>query len=159
MEELLRKNDKILITGGSCLAGNLILNSLKKTGYGQKEIGGEFLRPSRKELNKKKVLFWGSGTGTQKRELLHSNNLGDACVFVLENCYRINESAPKNKEGTLLNMLNVGIGIDISIKELRKKIADIVNFRGEIIWDTSKPNGLSRKVLDVSRLNALEWNH
>ena len=54
-------------------------------------------------------------------------------------------------------MLNVGTGMEISIKELSKKIADIVNFRGEIIWDASKPDGVSRKVLDVNRLHSLGW--
>ena len=109
-----------------------------------------------KELNEKKVICW--GTGNPKREFLHSTDLGDACVFVLENWDPTNESAPKDKEGNLLNMLNVGTGMEISIKELSKKIADIVNFKGEIIWDTSKPDGVFRKVLDVSRLQSLGWD-
>ena len=108
-----------------------------------------------KALNKKEVFCW--GTGNPKREFLHSNDLGDACVFVLENWDPTKESAPKNKDGELLNMLNVGTGLEISIKELSKKIADIVNFKGEIIWDPSKPDGVSRKVLDVTRLNSLGW--
>ena len=108
-----------------------------------------------KELNEKKVFCW--GTGNPKREFLHSNDLGDACVFVLENWDPARRCAPKNKDGKLLNMLNVGTGLEISIKELSKKIADIVNFRGEIIWDTSKPDGVSRKVLDVTRLHSLGW--
>ena len=109
-----------------------------------------------KELNEKKVICW--GTGNPKREFLHSNDLGDACVFVLEKWDPTHESAPKNKEGKLLNMLNVGTGMEVSIKELSKKIADIVNFKGEIIWDTSKPDGVYRKVLDVSRLQSLGWD-
>ncbi len=108
-----------------------------------------------KELNEKKVFCW--GTGNPKREFLHSNDLGDACVFVLENWDPARRCAPKNKDGKLLNMLNVGTGLEISIKELSKKIADIVNFRGEIIWDNTKPDGVYRKVLDVSRLNSLGW--
>ena len=77
-------------------------------------------------------------------------------------CLKIIELAPKlvNKKdnaGNLLNMLNVGTGKEITIKELSEKIAEIIDYQGDIIWDESKPDGVNRKVLDVSRIKSLGW--
>ncbi len=88
------------------------------------------------------VEIW--GTGTPRREFLHVDDLADACVFLMQH---YNDS----------QFVNVGVGEDISIKELALLIQDIVGYQGELRFDTSKPDGTPRKLLDVSRLHALGW--
>ena len=94
--------------------------------------------------NQKEVLIW--GTGSPKREFLHVDDLADACVFLMEN-YNENE------------IVNIGTGEDISIRELAEIVKRIVGFEGEIKNDTSKPDGTPRKLLDVSKLHSLNWKH
>jgi GDP-L-fucose synthase len=89
-----------------------------------------------------KVTLWGSGSPL--REFLHADDLASACLFLLENYD--DEIA-----------INVGTGKDISIKELAELIKGIVGFEGKIDWDSSKPDGTPRKLLDVSRITALGW--
>ena len=84
------------------------------------------------------------GTGTPLREFLYADDLARACVFLLENY---------SEE----QFINVGFGSDVSIKELAETIQRIIGFTGEIVWDTSKPNGTPRKLMDSSRLFALGW--
>ena len=84
------------------------------------------------------------GTGTPKREFLYSDELADACLFLM-NHYEGNE------------IVNVGVGEDISIKELAGKIKMVIGFEGEIIFDTTKPDGTPRKLVDVSKINSLGW--
>ena len=93
-----------------------------------------------------KVTCWGSGTPL--REFLHVDDLGEACVFALE------QWQPGPDE---LQHLNVGTGVDLSIRELGQAVAAATGFAGEINWDSSKPDGTPRKQLDVSRLAALGW--
>jgi GDP-L-fucose synthase len=88
------------------------------------------------------VTLWGSGSPL--REFLHSDDLASACLFLLENFE--DEIA-----------INVGTGKDISIKDLAELIKNVVGFEGSIDWDTSKPDGAPRKLLDVSRITALGW--
>ncbi|WP_044749128.1 GDP-L-fucose synthase [Bacillus alveayuensis] len=95
-----------------------------------------------KENNAPYVEVW--GTGTPRREFLYSDDLADACVFLMNN-YEGNE------------IVNVGVGEDISIKELAEKIKSIVGYQGEIKFDTTKPDGTPRKLVDVSKINALGW--
>ncbi|QNU23484.1 GDP-L-fucose synthase [Geobacillus zalihae] len=95
-----------------------------------------------KETNAPYVEVW--GTGTPRREFLYSDDLADACVFLMNN-YEDNE------------IINVGVGEDISIKELAEKIKNIVGYQGEIKFDTTKPDGTPRKLVDVSKINALGW--
>jgi len=95
-----------------------------------------------KENNAPYVEVW--GTGTPRREFLYSDDLADACVFLMNN-YEGNE------------IVNVGVGEDISIKELAEKIKNIVGYQGEIKFDTTKPDGTPRKLVDVSKINALGW--
>ena len=90
----------------------------------------------------KEVTLWGSGS--PKREFLHADDLGSACLFLLEH---YNSDSP----------INVGIGKDISIDALADLIQEIVGYSGEIVWDTSKPDGTPQKLLDVSRINQLGW--
>jgi GDP-L-fucose synthase len=96
-----------------------------------------------KQDHKKIVKLW--GTGSPKREFLHADDLGVACVFLLEN---YDSDDP----------INIGTGKDISISELASLIKDIVGFDGEITWDSSKPDGTPRKLLDVSRITNLGWS-
>ena len=110
-----------------------------------------------KKNSEKKVTCW--GTGEPLREFLHVDDLADACVFLLEKWDPLSPSAPKDSLGNNLLHLNVGTGKEISIKQLANKIASILNYKGEIIWDKSKPNGTLRKKLNVSKLNAMGWNN
>ena len=92
---------------------------------------------------KKSVVIWGSGT--PKREFLHVDDLADACLFLMTH---YDDDA----------IVNVGAGKDISIKELAELIKDIVGFEGTLEFDTSKPDGTPRKLLDVSKLSDLGWD-
>jgi GDP-L-fucose synthase len=99
------------------------------------------------------LTLWGSGT--PRREFLYSEDMADACLFLVnlpdEQFVQMasNEHAPP--------LINVGWGEDVSIRELAAMIADIIGFKGTISWDTSKPDGTPRKLLDVSRLRRLGW--
>ncbi len=93
--------------------------------------------------NKPFVEVW--GTGSPRREFLHVDDLADACLFLMENY---------NEPG----FVNVGTGVDVTIKELAEMIREIVGYEGEIRWDTSKPDGTPRKLMDVSRLALMGWN-
>ena len=97
-----------------------------------------------KEHHLPSVEMW--GTGTPKREFLHADDLGDACVFLM-NTY----------EGE--KFVNIGSGTDLTIKELALLIKDIVGFEGEITHDLTKPDGTPRKLMDVSYLHSLGWKH
>ena len=105
----------------------------------------------------KQVTCW--GTGEPLREFLHVNDLSDACLFLLERWDPSSPLAPKDSKGKNLMHLNIGTGKEISIKDLAYKIASILNYRGEIIWDKTKPNGTLRKKLDISQLNAMGWSN
>jgi len=97
------------------------------------------------KIDKKQyVEVW--GTGTPRREFLHVDDLADAVVYLMNN---YDESEP----------LNIGTGKDITIKELAELIKEIVGYEGEIKFDTTKPDGTPRKLLDVSRLHATGWKH
>ena len=108
-----------------------------------------------KKENLRSVTCW--GTGSVLREFMHVDDLADAVIFCLENWYPSNENAPLNSSGDCLTHLNVGTGKDISIKQLALKIAHYTNFKGEILWDISKPDGTPRKVLDTTHINSLGW--
>ena len=84
------------------------------------------------------------GTGTPRREFLHVDDLADATVFVLEH-------------DVTNGLLNVGVGSDLSIREIAQQVAQVIGFEGRIGFDTSKPDGTPRKLLDVSRLAAMGW--
>lgn len=86
------------------------------------------------------------GTGSPRREFLHVDDLADACLFLLLN---YNEEL----------FVNVGTGEDLTIKELAEMIKDIVGFPGELVWNTDKPDGTPRKLMDVSRLHGMGWKH
>ena len=94
------------------------------------------------------VVCW--GTGSPRREFLHVDDLANAAVFCLERW----QHDPSSDEPSFLN---VGTGVDLSIKELAEQIATATGFRGSIHWDKTKPDGTPRKLLDVSRLAAMGW--
>ena len=95
-----------------------------------------------KRNNDATVTLW--GTGNPYREFLHVNDLADACYFLMKN---YNESG----------LINIGFGEDISIKDLANLIKKITEFNGDIIWDTSKPDGTPKKLMDVSKLTQKGW--
>ena len=101
------------------------------------------------------VTCWGSGSPL--REFLHADDLGEACVFALQQWSATSPDAPCDASGQPLAFLNVGTGIDLSIRQLAEQIAHVVGFQGRIDWDTSKPDGTPKKQLDVSRLQAMGW--
>jgi GDP-L-fucose synthase len=101
------------------------------------------------------VTCW--GTGRPLREFLHVDDLGDACVFALSHWDPSSASAPSDDAGKPLSFLNVGTGVDLSIRELAESVARATDFCGEIVWDHSQPDGTPKKQLDVSRLRQLGW--
>ena len=95
-----------------------------------------------KMRNNQKLVVW--GTGKPRREFLHADDLASACLLLLEKY-----DSPE--------IINVGSGEDISIREVAELICDVVGFDGELAWDATKPDGTPRKLLDVTRLRALGW--
>ena len=108
-----------------------------------------------KEKNINKIICWGSGNPL--REFLHVDDLAMACLNVLENWDPSLPDSPKNNEGNNLYYLNVGSEEEISIQNLAFKIANLTDYKGEIYWDKSKPDGTYSKKLDISRIKSLGW--
>jgi GDP-L-fucose synthase len=102
------------------------------------------------------VVCW--GTGTPLREFMHVEDLGEAIVFALENWNPNSNNAPKDSEGKKLTFLNVGVGRDISIFDLAKKIKNFTQFKGKVVWDKSKPNGTPKKQLNIEKILSLGWS-
>ena len=101
------------------------------------------------------VTCWGSGNPL--REFVHVDDLGEAVVFILEKWDPKSNNVPLDKNGNQLYFLNVGMGKDLSIRELAEKIAELYNFQGEINWDLTKPDGTPRKLLDIKKIKSLVW--
>ena len=105
----------------------------------------------------KTVTCWGDGSPF--REFMHVDDLGNATLFALEKWNPDNtENSPKYKNGEIITFLNVGTGKDITIKSLSEKIAELIGFQGEIVWDKTMPNGTPRKLLNSDRLRNLGWS-
>ncbi|MGH9494434.1 MAG: GDP-L-fucose synthase family protein, partial [Candidatus Sulfotelmatobacter sp.] len=101
----------------------------------------------------KEVVIW--GTGTPRREFLHSDEAADACVFLLNlPDDQVDEILANEK---ISPIVNIGCGEDLTIRELAELIAMVVGFNGRLVFDTSKPDGTPRKLMDISRLIALGW--
>lgn len=100
------------------------------------------------------IKLWGSGT--PRREFLHSDDMADACVYIMEN---IDFQKLASNTPIINTHLNIGTGEDITINELANIIKGIVDFKGKIVWDISKPDGTYQKLLEVSKLNKLGWKH
>jgi GDP-L-fucose synthase len=107
------------------------------------------------EIGATRVTCW--GTGTPRREFLHADDLGEACVLALESWNPDAPGAPLDGSSVPLTHLNVGTGMDLTIRELAEAVAAATGFVGEILWDASKPDGTPKKLLDGSRLRALGW--
>ncbi len=111
------------------------------------------------------VKLW--GTGTPRREFLHSDDMADACVFMMENIdfadivkLTIDEITNRSSKHEIRNThINIGTGKDISIKELAFLVKETVGFDGMIEWDSAKPDGTFQKLLSVKKLNKLGWKH
>ena len=109
-----------------------------------------------KVQNLKTVTCWGSGNPL--REFLYVDDFAEACLCALRYWDPNKEDAPKDSKGNKLNWLNVGSDFEISIKNLSKKISEIIDYKGEIIWDKSKPDGTPRKKLDNSSIKKIGWH-
>lgn len=96
-----------------------------------------------KKNNEPNVTIW--GTGTPRREFLHVDDLADACYFLLQNY---------NEQG----LVNIGCGTDVSIKELAELIVTLVGYEGQLVFDTSKPDGTPRKLMNIDKIKNLGWN-
>ena len=105
-----------------------------------------------KQRGDKEVVVW--GTGTPKREFLYSDDMADACLYLLEQAESrltdlFNDERPP--------LVNIGCGEDLSIRELAEMIAGVVGYSGKLVFDSSKPDGTMRKLMDVSRMTSLGW--
>lgn len=107
-------------------------------------------------VNKNKVEIWGSGN--PRREFLYSEDMADACVYLLEN-KDFKDTYTSNSKEIRNTHINIGIGKDISIKELANLIKDIVGFKGKLYFNTEKPDGTMIKLTDSSKLHSLMWKH
>lgn len=96
-----------------------------------------------KQAGAKSITVW--GTGTPRREFLHTDDLADACLFLLENY-----DQP--------NLINIGCGEDVTIRELAETVCDVLGFDGSLEFDASKPDGTPRKLLDISKIKSLGWS-
>lgn len=97
--------------------------------------------------NGSEVVVW--GTGSPRREFMHVDDMADACVYLME----------KYNYSDIGEFVNIGVGEDLTIRELAELIKDILNYNGKIVYDSSKPDGTPQKLLDVSKLHRLGWKH
>jgi len=107
-----------------------------------------------KARNEKQVVVW--GTGTPRREFLYSDDLAEACIFLLQLGDDRFETLLSNDQPPLVN---IGVGEDITIRGLAELICRLLGYDGELIFDTTQPDGTPRKLLDVSRIHSLGWKH
>ena len=164
IKEDLNKNPIEGITGDS--TKEEILNVLEKYGIKTSHVS-RFT--SHVNLNKVQIEIWGSGS--PRREFLYSEDMADACVFLMESVdfQDIVSTSPTLTTSTTSNTpttpnvrnthINIGTGIDISIKELAELIKQIVGFNGELYYNTDKPDGTPVKLTDPSKLHSLGWKH
>ena len=107
-------------------------------------------------VDETQVEIW--GTGLPRREFLYSEDMADACVFLLEN-RDFKDTYNQNDKEIINTHINIGTGVDISIKELAQLIKSIIGFKGELIFNTEKPDGTMVKLTDPSKLHSLGWKH
>jgi GDP-L-fucose synthase len=103
------------------------------------------------QAGRSEVVIW--GTGTPRREFLHVDDLAEAALFVMD----LDRAVYAANTDAMVSHINIGTGADVTIRELAKIVADVTGFKGEIIYDPSKPDGAPRKLLDVSRLSSMGW--
>ena len=122
------------------------------TGVGKTEIA----RRLAKLANAPSVTVWGSGT--PKREFLYSEDMADACVYLMS--LPDEKFVPllgQNRNDGLPPLMNIGVGHDLTIRELAETVKDVIGYAGTLEFDASKPEGTPRKLMDVGRLNAMGW--
>lgn len=110
-----------------------------------------------KLVNAPSVAVW--GTGTPKREFLYSEDMADACVYLMN--LSDEQFVPllgQDRNDGLPPLMNIGVGHDLSIRELAETVKRVVGYEGEIVFDASKPDGTPRKLLDTTKLNMLGWH-
>ena len=107
-----------------------------------------------KQSGAKEVVVW--GTGTPKREFLYSEDMADACIFLL-NMSDNDLASILSPDASVPPLINIGCGEDLTIRELAELVAGVIGFNGNLSFDTSKPDGTMRKVMDVSRIRNLGW--
>ena len=95
------------------------------------------------------------GTGNAMREFLYVDDMAAASLFVLE----LDEKTYRTNTKPMLSHLNVGTGVDVTIREMAKTMSKVIGFKGELTFDTSKPDGTQRKLVDVSRLSDMGWKY
>jgi GDP-L-fucose synthase len=103
-----------------------------------------------KALGQKQIVVW--GTGKPRRELMFSEDLADACVFLM--------NLPEAEYSSLLEgvpLINIGVGQDVTIRELAEQVCQVLAFKGDLVFDTTKPDGTPQKLLDVTRMRNLGW--
>jgi GDP-L-fucose synthase len=123
------------------LAGSHVLPALMRKMHEAKVMGAA------------EVSVW--GTGTVRREFLHSDDMADACVFLMNLPDAV--YGPIVGSESLAPLLNIGCGEDLTVRDLAELVRDVVGFKGRLVFDTSKPDGTPRKLLDVSRMKQLGW--
>jgi len=99
-----------------------------------------------------KVIAW--GTGSPKREFLYVDDMAEASIYIMN----LDEAVYYENTDPMLSQINIGTGVDCSIKELTELVAEVVGYQGEIEWDVSKPDGTPRKLMDISKLSRLGWD-
>ena len=113
-----------------------------------------------KVKNSPNITVW--GTGTPRREFLYSDDMADACVFLMnlqDEKYQTMLGSDESKTGIFMPpVVNIGVGTDVTIKELAETIKSVVGYRGDIIFDPTKPDGTPRKLMDIGRLNGRGWH-
>ncbi len=143
---LLEKNDLSSISKNLSLASadeSSVLNALEKYGIKKDETGNVTLS------------LW--GTGTPKREFMHSDDMAEACVYVMNN---VNfEDLSKDKAEIKNTHINLGTGVDQTISEIAHTIKDVIGFNGQLAFDSTKPDGTMRKLQNVDKIHSLGWTH
>ncbi|MCK7589519.1 GDP-L-fucose synthase [Subsaxibacter sp. CAU 1640] len=127
---------------------------LKNTGFETIDDARTYL--SKFGVSENSVEIW--GTGNPRREFLWSKDMADACVFIMEN-RDFQDTISDNSNEVRNTHINIGTGQEVSIKDLANKIKDLIGFKGELVFNTDKPDGTLRKLTDVSKLNNLGWKH
>jgi GDP-L-fucose synthase len=103
--------------------------------------------------NASEVIIW--GTGTVLREFLHADDMADACLYLMQLPDEI--YLPIVRSETIAPLINIGCGEDQTIRQLAELVREVVGFEGELVFDTTKPDGTPRKLLDISRIQELGW--
>ncbi|MDD2656569.1 MAG: GDP-L-fucose synthase [Patescibacteria group bacterium] len=105
-----------------------------------------------KKNNLPKVSVW--GTGVARREFLHVDDMASGCLFLLNN---FNPTKEQNETGEIF--VNLGTGVDLSVKELVEHFKQVLDYKGEIEWDSTKPDGTPQKLLDMTKMHEMGWKH